>query len=65
MCDVRSIVAAVADELGVSQGVANELVLLGGKDYDLIVQSSRLSQGLEECKSRIIDRRFSRLEAAS
>lgn len=49
-------------ELGVSYGVANELMLLAGGDKDLVRDASDASAGLNECKANIINARFIDLE---
>lgn len=49
-------------ELDVSYSVADELLRLSGGDMSLAISTSRESQGLNQCKANIIDRRFKRLE---
>lgn len=50
------------DRIGVGNCVANELLVLSGGDVDLAEEASRASDGLDQCKARIIDERFRRLE---
>ena len=50
------------DRIGVGVGVAEELLVLSGGDVDLAEKASRESDGLDQCKAKIIDRRFRRLE---
>lgn len=55
-------VKELRDRLGIGMSVANELLILAGGDVDLAERCSRSSQGLDQCKARIIDARFRRLE---
>lgn len=50
------------DRIGVGNCVANELLVLSGGDVDLAEFASRASDGLDQCKAKIIDERFRRLE---
>ena len=58
-------VKQLRDRIGVGAGVANELLILSGGDVDMAVDASLASEGLDQCKARIIDSRFSRLEEGS
>ena len=48
--------------LGISTSVARELLLLAGEDVDIVIQASEAASGLNECKARVIDLRFNKLE---
>lgn len=48
--------------IGVGTTVAKELLVLSGGDVELVVDSSLKSPGLDQCKARIIDERFKRIE---
>lgn len=48
--------------LGVGATVAAELLTLAGGDLDLAEHASKTSPGLDQCKAKIIDERFKRLE---
>lgn len=50
------------DRIGVGTCVAHELLVLSGGDVDLAESASRSSNGLDQCKAKIIDERFRRLE---
>lgn len=50
------------DRIGVGTCVAHELLVLSGGDVDLAESASRASNGLDQCKAKIIDERFRRLE---
>ncbi len=52
----------IREELGISKSVAEELMKLAGDDEDLVIECSRSSRGLSECKARIIDARFNKIE---
>lgn len=49
-------------KLGISPGVAHQLLLLSGGDPTLVEQASRQSRGLGECQARIIDSRIGAIE---
>jgi len=59
----RAAVKELRDRIGVGSSVANELLILSGGDIDLAEEASLDSDGLDQCKARIIDRRFKKLEA--
>jgi hypothetical protein len=48
--------------LSVSRSVARELLVLSGGDIAMAEQASKESYGLDQCKSSIINKRFTRLE---
>ena len=50
------------DRIGVGASVASELLVLAGGDVDMAEQCSNESEGLDQCKAAIIDRRFKRFE---
>lgn len=52
----------VRNELGIGNSVASELMRLAGGDKDLVIKSSLESDGLDQCKAKIIDGRFDKLE---
>lgn len=52
----------VRDAIGVGQSVADELLILAGGDVDLVIEASRMSPGLDQCKAHIIDMRFAAIE---
>ena len=51
--------------INVGASVANELLILAGGDIELATEASLESPGLDQCKARIIDRRFRRIEGGS
>jgi translation elongation factor EF-Ts len=55
-------VKELRDRIGVGTSVANELLVLSGGDIDLAEHASRESAGLDQCKAKIIDCRFKRIE---
>jgi hypothetical protein len=55
-------VKELEDKLNVSTSVAKELAMLAGGDTELAVKCSEQSIGLNECKARIINKRFLQLE---
>lgn len=55
-------VRELSERLGVSIGVCKELLLLSGGDMDLAERCSLREQGLNQCKARIINERFKKLE---
>ena len=55
-------IAELARHLDVSNSVAEELALLSGYDAELAEQCSENSDGLRQCRYRIINERFNRLE---
>lgn len=55
-------VKELRNRIGVGNCVANELLVLSGGDVDLAESASRASAGLDQCKAKIIDERFRRLE---
>lgn len=54
--------AKVRDTLNVSPSVATELLVLAGWDVEMVINCSKNSNGLNECKSKIIDARFTKIE---
>lgn len=52
----------VMRKIGCGGSVARELLTIAGWDVDLVVDMSESSCGLDQCKARIINERFSRLE---
>lgn len=44
--------------LHVSESVARELYLLAGKQPDIVLNASKKSNGLTECKARILNERM-------
>lgn len=44
----------VADKLHISPQLAKELLILAGGDEDLVLDCSKESEGLGECRARII-----------
>ena len=55
-------IADLRDRIGVGYSVANELLILSNDDVDMAEEASVRSEGLDQCKARIIDRRFKRIE---
>ena len=53
---------ALGKELGISPGVAQQLLILSGDDPVLVKQASRQSRGLGECQARILDTRIGQIE---
>jgi hypothetical protein len=51
----------IMDEIEVGRGVASELLEIAD-DPDLVIDASRRSRGLDQCKARIIGSRFASLE---
>jgi len=58
----NKMVKELCERIGVGRGVADELLTLGGDDIDLVVEASLESPGLDQCKAKIINKRFMRLE---
>lgn len=52
----------VADELEITYHLAKELLILGGGDEDMVIECSRMSDGLDHCKANIINARMSKSE---
>ena len=52
----------IVDELDISHDVAVELWLISGGDVDAVIEESLRSDRLSECKARLINRRFKKLE---
>jgi hypothetical protein len=57
------LIKELRQRLNVSRSVAEELLTLAGGDVELAVQASSESSGLTQCKARIIDERFKKLES--
>lgn len=55
-------VKELRDRIGVGNSVASELLTLSGGDVDMAERASREAEGLDQCKARIIDERFRRIE---
>ena len=55
-------VKELQDRIGVGYIVAHQLLVLAGGDIDLATECSIQSTGLDQCKAKIIDARFSFLE---
>ena len=55
-------VKMLKDRIGVSESVADELLILSNDDVDMAERASRASKGLNQCKARIINERLSILE---
>lgn len=51
-------VSLIVSELGITPQLAKELCILAGGDTDLVIESSRKSNGLDHCKANIIDGRI-------
>ena len=51
-------VQRVANKLNIGLHLAKELLIMAGGDEDLVINSSLESDGLDQCKARIIDGRF-------
>ena len=51
----------IRDAIGVGSSVASELYVLGN-DIDMVIDASRASTGLDQCKAEVINRRFSKSE---
>ena len=54
--------ACVRSKLGIGNSVADELLTLAGGDPYLVIDCSRASHGLDQCKAKIIDQRFKAIE---
>lgn len=52
----------LADELGMSPGLASDMLTLAGGDTDLVRKASNESMRLESMKCKIIDMRMSKIE---
>lgn len=52
----------VSEELGITYHLAKELLILGGGDEDMVIECSRMSDGLDHCKANIINARMSKSE---
>lgn len=50
------------ERINVGWSVAAELLTLAGGDIDLAEKASLESDGLDQCKAKIIDQRFKRIE---
>lgn len=55
-------VERVSAHLSIGQHLAKELLILAGGDEDLVIESSLASDGLDQCKARIVDGRMSKNE---
>lgn len=62
MEDMAEKVKDLKSRLNVGSSVANELLVLSGGDMDMAEAASKESIGLDQCKARIIDARFRKLE---
>lgn len=51
-------VASVSEELGITKHLAKELLIIAGGDTDMVIKCSRASDGLDQCRARILDARF-------
>ena len=54
--------AYVRQELGIGNSVADELLILSGGDPHIVIECSRESHGLDQCKAKVIDRRIRAIE---
>lgn len=61
----RKLVNEVSDELCISRGLADELLTLAGYDKEIVIKCSNQSSGLNECKAKILDSRFNKIESDS
>lgn len=52
----------LADRLGVSRSVAEELYILSGSDVELAVAGSQMSRGLDQAKANVLNMRIQRIE---
>ena len=59
----ESKVSDLCARLKVGRSVAQELLVLSGGDVAMAEEASRESIGLDQCKARIIDKRFAKLES--
>lgn len=53
-------VRRVAEELGITNHLAKELLILGGGDEGMVIECSRMSDGLDHCKANIINARLNK-----
>lgn len=60
--DIFRKVKKVMAHIGCGGSVARELLVLAGWDDELVLRMSNSSSGLDQCKARIINERFNRLE---
>lgn len=58
----RKAVNELQHRIKVGKSVAEELLVLSGGDVELAAIASKESQGLDQCKAHIIDRRFKAIE---
>lgn len=56
------LVQELSDELGITAPVANELLLLAGDNCELVKDCSYASSSVRECKARIVNERFGKIE---
>ena len=57
-----SMVKEVVKECGCGSRLAKELLTLAGGDVELVINASEVSDGLDQCKTYIINKRFEKLE---
>ena len=50
------------ERISVGPVVAHELLVLSGGDVDMATEASLESRGLDQCRARIIDKRFENIE---
>ena len=50
------------ERINVGPVVAHELLVLAGGDVDMATEASLESRGLDQCRARIIDKRFENIE---
>lgn len=55
-------VIRVGNELDITYQLAKELLILAGGDEDLVIECSRMSNGLDHCKANIINGRLAKSE---
>lgn len=53
----------VREALGIGNSVADELLTLSGCDPEMVIACSRTSNGLDQCKAKIINERIGKIEA--
>ena len=54
----------VRETLGIGNSVADELLTLSGCDPEMVIRCSQASNGLDQCKAKIINERITKIEVA-
>lgn len=52
----------IVNQLGISHRLADDLLTLAGGNINTVITCSKATNGLDQCKTAIINKRFSRLE---